>query len=180
MKKFDFEKLKNYGYKENDLWVLVKVNEQKLYLLQGKKVLKEYAVSTAKNGVGNVEGSFCTPLGLHRICEKIGKGLPLGAVLKGRKFTGEIADIEKRPVSTGKDLITTRILWLEGLEEGKNRGYNEKGRFVDTKKRYIYIHGTNEEGLIGKPVSHGCIRMKNKDILDLWEKIEKGIIVLII
>ena len=178
-KKFSLKELERYGYKEGDYWILVLISEQKLYLMKGKESVKEYPVSTGKNGAGFVDGSFQTPLGIHRICEKIGDGLPIGAVLKGRKFTGEIAEIEKRPVATGKDLITTRILWLEGLEEGKNKGYDEKGRLVDTKKRYIYIHGTNEEGLIGTPVSHGCIRMQNKDVIELFNVIENGVVVLI-
>ena len=173
------KKIKKFGYKEGDYWILVLISKQKLYLMKGKEIVKEYPVSTGKNGVGFVDGSFQTPLGVHRICEKIGEGLPIGAVLKGRKFTGEIAEIEKRPIATGKDLITTRILWLEGLEEGKNKGYDEDGRLVDTKKRYIYIHGTHEEGLIGTPASHGCIRMKNEDILELWEKVGKKTLVVI-
>ncbi len=178
-KKFDLKELEKYGYKEGDYWILVLISKQKLYLMKGKEVVKEYPVSTGKNGVGFVDGSFQTPLGVHRICEKIGEGLPIGAVLKGRKFKGEIAEIEKRPVSTGKDLITTRILWLEGLEEGKNKGYDGDGRLVDTKKRYIYIHGTNEEGLIGTPTSHGCVRMRNGDIVDLFKAIQNGTFVLI-
>ena len=182
----DFEKKFKFGLKteqnfpgKNEVWIAVSVERQKLFVFEGSEVLKEFPVSTAKNGIGFVDGSFKTPLGFHRICEKIGDGLPVGAVLKSREFTEEVAEIENREVSTGKDLITTRILRLEGLEEGKNRGYDEDGNLVDTFERYIYIHGTNEEGLIGKPVSHGCIRMKNKDIIELFDLVDVGTIVYI-
>ncbi len=170
---------KRIGLKESDRWVFVSLKEQKLYLFKGYGVLKEYSVSTAKNGAGFEEGSFKTPTGLHRIAEKIGDGYPIGAVFKSGKFTGEIAGIERKPVSTNKDFITTRILWLEGLEEGKNRGVNKDGVVVDTYKRYIYIHGTDEEGMIGRAVSHGCIRMKNSDIVELFNMVEEGTIVYI-
>ncbi len=166
--------------KKDEKWILISVEKQILHLLKGNRLLKTYPVSTAKNGVGFEEGSFKTPTGLHRIAEKIGDGYPIGAVFKSRKFTGDIARIEKKPVSTNKDLITTRILWLEGLEEGKNRGVNKDGVVVDTFKRYIYIHGTDEEGLIGRAVSHGCIRMKNTDIVELFNMVEEGTIVYIV
>ncbi len=178
-KKLFLKVKKKIGLKEGVRWIFVSVKEQKLYLLEGDRVLKQYPVSTAKNGVGFEEGSFKTPAGLHRIAEKIGDDCPIGAVFKSRKFTGDIARIEKQPVSTNKDLITTRILWLEGLEEGKNRGVNKDGVVVDTYKRYVYIHGTDEEGLIGRAVSHGCIRMKNTDIVELFNMVEKGTIVYI-
>lgn len=178
-KKLMKEGLKNYIEDEKSFWILVSVKNQRLYLFKREKVFKEYPVSTAEKGVGFENGSFKTPLGFHKVCEKIGQGLPIGAVFKSRKFTGEIAEIEERKVSTGKDLITTRILRLEGLEEGKNRGYDKNGNLVDTFERYIYIHGTNEEGLIGKPVSHGCIRMRNKDIVELFDLVDVGTIVYI-
>ncbi len=173
------EKLKKYGYRDGDYFIYVSVKKQKLFLFKGKKLVSEYPVSTAKNGVGSEDGSFKTPLGFHKIAKKIGDGLPFGAVLKGRVFTGVVADIEKEAKSTGKDYVTTRIMWLEGLEEGKNRGKNSEGKSVDSFKRYIYIHGTHEEGLIGSPASHGCIRMKNKDVIELFDKVKKGTIVFI-
>jgi len=108
------------------------------------------------------------------ISEKIGKKLPKGAVLKGRVWTNEIAEIISKPIDIEADVITSRILWLEGLEIGRNKGGN-----VDSKSRYIYIHGTAEEGLIGKPASLGCIRMFNEDVIELFKNVSVGTQVLI-
>lgn len=119
-----------------------------------------FPVSTAKNGMGCGEGSFCTPSGKFRIAQKIGEGLPQGAVLKSRQPTGEIW--------TGglgeEDLILTRILWLEGAED-----HNK-----NTKDRYIYLHGTNQEAQIGTPVSHGCVRFRNEDIVTVFDFLSEG------
>jgi lipoprotein-anchoring transpeptidase ErfK/SrfK len=149
---------------------------QRLYLWEpypdGDMLIREYPVSTAKNGLGEQSGSYCTPRGRHRIAEKIGAGQPLNAVFKARVPTGEIWSRELAASEPGRDWILTRILWLEGLEEGRNRGMP-----VDTHERYIYIHGTDEEHLIGKPASHGCIRMKNEDVVDLFNLVEEGTLV---
>lgn len=146
---------------------------QRLYLWEpypdGDMLIREYPISTAKNGLGEQCGSYCTPRGRHRIAEKIGAGQPLYAVFKSRVPTGEIWSHELAEEKSGCDWILTRILWLEGLEEGRN-----KGGEVDTHDRYIYIHGTNEEHLIGQPVSHGCIRMKNADVAELFDLVEEG------
>jgi hypothetical protein len=146
---------------------------QRLYLWEpypeGDMLIREYRVSTAKNGLGEQSGSYCTPRGRHRIAEKIGANQPLYAVFKARVPTGEIWSRELAQEKPGCDWILTRILWLEGLEEGKNRGGT-----VDSHSRYIYIHGTDEEHLIGTPVSHGCIRMKNADVAELFDLIEEG------
>ncbi len=115
---------------------------------------------------GSQVNSFKTPLGRHKISEKIGEGLPEGAILKGRRWTGAIANIIKEPIDTEFDVVTSRILWLTGLEEGKNLGSG-----VDSKSRYIYIHGTAEEGLIGKPASDGCVRMYNSDVISLFNSV---------
>ncbi len=146
---------------------------QRLYLWEpypdGDMLVREYPISTAKNGLGEESGSYCTPRGRHRIAEKIGAGQPMYAVFKARVPTGEIWSRELAADKPGCDWILTRILWLEGMEEGKN-----KGGIVDSHARYIYIHGTNEEHLIGTPASHGCIRMKNADVLALFELVEEG------
>ena len=122
---------------------------------------KEYPCSTSRFGPGNAEGSEKTPVGLHRIAEKYGDGEPLGMIFSS--------------TPSGADLITTRILRLEGLQPGLN-----KGRGIDSYERYIYIHGTPEEGLIGTPASHGCIRMKNDDIAELYPLCPVGLTVEII
>lgn len=154
------------------LWVDVAV--QRLLLCTLEEVLASYPVSTALNGTGCQQDSFQTPTGLHQISAKIGEDQPEGMVFKGRQPTGEIAAIELSDHDTGKDLITSRILWLDGLEPGINQGNG-----VDTYDRYIYIHGTNEEGRIGQAVSHGCIRMKNSDVIELFDRVAVGTMVII-
>ena len=130
--------------------------------------------STSRFGLGSAAGSNRTPLGRHRGTEKIGEGEPIGAIFEGREPTGLIAEVLGPGVDRDEDLITTRILLLEGLERGLNQGPG-----VDSKARYIYIHGTNEEGLLGRPASHGCIRMTNRDVLELFDNVPVGTIVTI-
>lgn len=146
---------------------------QRLYLWEpypdGDMLIREYPISTAKNGVGEQCGSYCTPRGRHRISDKIGEGQPLYAVFKSRVPTGEIWSPQMGAEQPDRDWILTRILWLDGQEEGNN-----KGGEVDTHDRYIYIHGTSEEHLIGQPASHGCIRMKNTDVAELFDLLEVG------
>ena len=138
--------------------------KQELQLLDGKRLIKRYSVSTAKKGLGEQNGSFCTPRGRHIVRAKIGKGLPPGAVFVRRRPTGEVWTPELHARYPGRDWILTRILWLSGCEPGKNRlGH------VDTMRRYIYIHGTPDSAEMGKPGSIGCIRMKNADIVELFE-----------
>ena len=137
-----------------------------LFFLKKGLIQEKYSVSTSAYGTGSEVNSFKTPLGKHVIGEKIGKDIPLGAILKGRKWTGAIANIIKEPIDTQFDVVTSRILWLNGLEKGLNLGLG-----VDSKSRYIYIHGTIEEGLIGKPASNGCIRMYNSDVINLFNKV---------
>lgn len=149
--------------------VRISVGAQRLELWSGDRLVEHYPVSTAKNGVGSAAGSQRTPLGRHRVCAKFGAGEPLGRVFETRRPTSVVATIHTAPVDLPEDVITTRILWLEGLEPGKNRG---KG--VDSKDRTIYIHGTNEEGLIGTPASHGCVRMRNADVLEVFERVAEG------
>ena len=137
---------------------------QELRLLEGKKVLKRYAVSTAKRGLGEKNGSFCTPRGQHIVRAKIGAGQPDGTVFVRRRPTGEVWTPELHAKYPGRDWILTRILWLSGCEVGKNRLGD-----VDTMRRYIYIHGSHDLAEMGKPGSIGCVRMRNKDIVELYD-----------
>jgi lipoprotein-anchoring transpeptidase ErfK/SrfK len=137
----------------------VSVRTQQLTLRNGRKKLGAYPISTSRFGLGAEEGSMKTPTGRFRVAEKIGEGMPVGTVFKSR-----------RPIKATKkllreeDLIMTRILWLDGLEPGN----------ANTHDRYIYIHGTNHEESIGEPASHGCIRMRNADLVELFEQVTTG------
>jgi len=135
----------------------------------GNKVLS-YPISTAKNGVGELKGSECTPRGWHTIRAKIGASQPLQTVFIGRRPTGEIYSTELAKLYPHRDWILTRILWLGGLEPHKNRYGN-----VDSTWRYIYIHGSPDDSITGIPLSHGCIRMKNADLIALFNRIQVGI-----
>lgn len=152
-----------------DSKIHISILDQKLTLYKRGKIFKTYAISSSKYGEGAQQGSGKTPLGKHRIDQKIGAHTPLGTIFKARRNTQKIAEIHTDPVDVEEDLVTTRILWLKGLEAGKNLGDG-----VDSFKRYIYIHGTNEEGLIGKKASHGCIRMKNSDVVELFDQVSEG------
>ena len=153
-------------YRELEALIVVDISTQQLFFLKKGQIEEIYSVSTSVYGTGSKVNSFKTPLGRHKISEKIGEGLPEGAILKGRRWTGAIANIIKEPIDTEFDVVTSRILWLTGLEEGKNLGSG-----VDSKSRYIYIHGTAEEGLIGKPASDGCVRMYNIDVISLFNSV---------
>ncbi len=142
------------------------VSEQMLYHHRKTGVVCVYPISTARNGVGNMEGSLKTPLGKHEICAKIGDGLPIKTYFESREPKGTF---KQKIAHCKRDWILSRILWLSGVQTGVNK----RGK-VDTKKRYIYIHGTNEEDKIGLPVSHGCIRMLNADIIHLFEHVRCG------
>lgn len=147
--------------------LVVRTDEQRLYVWDGGRVSDIFRVSTAARGVGNREGSLQTPLGVHRVAQRIGDAAPAGTVFRGRVATDEIAPVLADPAAVSPaDRITSRILWLEGLEPGVNRGGD-----VDTHSRYIYIHGTDEEGRIGTPASHGCIRMRNQDVISLFARV---------
>ena len=154
------------NYYKIDKLLLVNIENQEMYLLQKGTIINKFPISTSVYGTGSEINSLKTPLGRHVIVQKIGKGLPFAAVLKGREWTGGIANIIKDPIATQFDVVTSRILWLGGLEEGLNLGPG-----VDSKSRYIYIHGTAEEGLIGKPASDGCVRMYNNDVISLFDKV---------
>jgi lipoprotein-anchoring transpeptidase ErfK/SrfK len=153
-----------------DSYLDVSIVNQRLTRIENGHSVKTYPISTAKNGSGERKGSECTPRGWHRIRAKIGAGQPMFTVFKGRRPTGEIYSPELGRLHPERDWILTRILWLGGLEPGKNR-YGE----VDSAWRYIYIHGTPDEGMRGKPESHGCIRMFNGDVLELFDRVEAGV-----
>lgn len=155
-------------------WIEISLAEQRLRLREGDAVLLEAPVSTAANGPGEESGSGCTPRGWHVVRARIGAGSAPNTVFVGRRPTGEILTPELRTAAPERDWILTRILWLSGLERGRNR----LGK-VDTMRRYIYIHGTPDEELLGVPASHGCIRMRNADIMALFEQVPAGTRVLI-
>ena len=153
----------------------VSIADQTLTLFDDNDaVVKRYSVSTAAKGAGEQMGSYQTPRGRHRIRARIGDGLPLGAVLRGRRPTGEICTPELMAAQPGKDWILTRILWLCGEEPGFNRGGD-----VDTMRRYVYIHGTPDDTELGVPGSHGCIRMRNTELVELFDRVPVGTPVLI-
>ena len=156
------------SYKSLENLIYVDISSQTLsYIVKGT-VSKKYNISSSYYGTGSEANSLKTPLGKHEIYKKIGNELPINAILKGRVWNGAIADIIEGPIDTDYDHVTSRILWLDGLEEGKN-----KGNGVDSRNRYIYIHGTAEEGLIGRPASDGCIRMYNNEVIELFELVSE-------
>jgi L,D-transpeptidase catalytic domain len=148
----------------------ISLAEQTLKLLADEgKELKRYSISTSRNGPGEQEGSFCTPRGEHVVRAKIGAGQPLNTVFRGRRATGEVWTHDLGERFPGRDWILTRILWLSGREVGKNRLGN-----VDTMRRYIYIHGSPDSVPMGEPGSIGCIRMRNQDIVELFDRVPAG------
>lgn len=149
--------------------ILVDIGSQSLSLLAGRRILATYPVSTGRNGIGEEQGSGCTPRGLHRVRLRIGAGCPEGTVFRGRRPTGEVYSPELAAAYPDRDWILTRILWLTGCERGQNRG----GR-VDTLRRFIYIHGCPDSEPMGEPRSHGCIRMRNRDLIELFDAVSTG------
>ena len=144
----------------------VSIANQALTLLEDEQPVAHYLVSTALKGAGERSGSEQTPRGRHIIRAKIGGGMPVGAVFRGRRPTGEVWTPELHVLHGGRDWILSRILWLSGTEPGYNRLGN-----CDTMRRYIYIHGTPDTEPMGVPLSHGCIRMRNADIIDLFDRV---------
>jgi lipoprotein-anchoring transpeptidase ErfK/SrfK len=148
--------------KREQLQVQISVRDQRLILRNGRKKIAVYPVSTSRFGLGSKEGSFKTPTGKFLVAEKIGEGMPSGTVFKSRQPVNPTKKLLRQ-----EDVVMTRILWLDGLEP----------RNANTHDRYVYIHGTNHEDEIGMPASHGCIRMKNADIIELFERVEEGTLV---
>lgn len=147
-------------------WLYINIQYQYLAYMWGKQIKCAYPVSSALLGVGERQGSGCTPRGWHKIRACVGADLPAHAVLVGRRWTGELYTPELARAFPERDWILGRILWLSGLEVGKNRGGQ-----CDTMRRYIYIHGTPEDQPMGVPRSHGCIRMRVADVLDLYARV---------
>lgn len=151
-------------------FLFVDIKSQKLFLTEGDQIIREYDISSSKFGTGNLENSNRTPLGIHKIINKYGHNAPAGRIFQSRIDTG----VDWHKDITGDNLILTRILRLQGLEPGVNQGPG-----IDSFERYIYIHGTNREELIGTPMSHGCICMRNEDIIELFDIVEEDTIVII-
>ena len=155
------------GIPPSRLVLVASISSQTLSLFEHGRLVKKYPCSTSRFGIGQIAGSNRTPLGLHQIAEKIGGGEPAGTVFKSRAIIGHTS----QPEFAGAK-ITTRILWLEGLEPGFNQGGN-----VDTHDRYIYIHGTGDQASIGKPASHGCIHLADADLISLFDLLPRGTLV---
>lgn len=161
-------------------FILVNLSDQKLMVIDELKVKNIYDISSSKFGIGNLNNSYQTPLGLHTINDKIGANMPINTIFKGRKTLNggmtiedlmkpDYINFKKKHFEEFDDLITSRILWLKGCEEDVNLGGD-----VDTYKRFIYIHGTAHEQLIGQVASYGCIRMKNQDVIELFDLVDEG------
>jgi len=152
----------------------VDISEQRLYLIENNLIKASYPISTSKYGEGSIQNSFKTPLGEHSIKEMIGQEAEINTIFTSRINTKRSAKIIDKFEDSDNDYVTSRIIWLDGQEEGFNKGGN-----VDSFRRYIYIHGTHEEGLIGTKASHGCIRMFNYDVIELFKLVNIGTKVLI-
>lgn len=150
--------------------IRISLAEQRLELLEDGRVVRGYPVSTAANGPGECNGSGCTPRGWHEIHARIGAGAAPDTVFVGREPTGEVYSEELAQQQGERDWILTRILWLGGLEPGRNRDGE-----VDTLARYIYLHGTPDSVHLGVPGSHGCVRMRNADVVELFERVREGV-----
>ena len=157
-----------------DAYIEVDISEQRLYLIENSLIKASYPISTSKYGEGSIENSFKTPLGEHSIKEMIGEEAEINTIFTSRINTKRSATIIDQFEDTDNDYVTSRIMWLDGEEDGLNKGGN-----VDSFRRYIYIHGTHEEGLIGTKASHGCIRMFNYDVIELFNLVNIGTKVLI-
>ena len=155
-------------YAEN-AHIEVDISEQRLYLIENSLIKASYPISTSKYGEGSIENSFKTPLGEHSIKEMIGEEAEINTIFTSRINTKRSATIIDKFEDTENDYVTSRIMWLDGEEDGYNKGGN-----VDSFNRYIYIHGTHEEGLIGTKASHGCIRMFNYDVIELFNLVKIG------
>lgn len=149
--------------------IRVDIHTQTMTVTDNGNIIKKYLVSTAKNGPGELRDSEKTPRGMHIIRAKIGNNEPVNTVFRGRRPTGECYEVGMREQFPERDWILTRIMWLSGLEPGKNRLGD-----VDTMRRYIYIHGTPDDVEMGKPGSRGCIRMRNQDIIELFDIVTVG------
>lgn len=161
-------------------YIIVNIDQQNLTCMDhNDKEINSYPVSTSKFGMGNQNGSYKTPLGEHSIAQKIGNDCAINEVFVGRQSIGKLEQLQMTNQSIPDDIISSRILWLQGEVAGLNKGENNNGEMIDSYQRYIYIHGTAEENKIGQPASHGCVRMCNKDIVELFDLVDEGCKVLI-
>ena len=149
--------------------VVIDIASQELLLQDAAGKLAKYSISTARNGPGQRSGSECTPLGRHIVRAKIGDGLPINTVFVGRRPSGEVYSPALAEQNSARDWILTRILWLSGSEVGRNRLGD-----CDTMRRFIYIHGCPDSDLLGAPGSHGCIKMRNLDVVKLFDQVNVG------
>lgn len=170
----DFVSIKYSKYKMKE-YIYVGVKRQRLYLISDTTVVMSFPISTSKYGIGSEKFSEKTPIGLHQIESMVGEDAPINGIILGTSYTGKTATIISEAKSGNTDDVTTRAMRLEGLENKINKGGNK-----DSYSRDIYIHGTPEEGLIGTPASHGCIRMKNKDVITLFNRVKTGTYVIIL
>ncbi len=152
--------------------IVISLTRQTLEVRRAGRVEHEFLVSTSRYGPGEQRGSLCTPRGRHTVRARIGRELPSGAVLRARRPTGEVFSPALDRAAPGRDWILSRILWLSGLEPGRNRLGD-----VDTMRRYIYIHGTPDREPMGVPFSHGCIRMRNTEVCQLFDLVAAGTLV---
>jgi hypothetical protein len=176
LKKEVSERLSGLGLPSAEHCIVVSIDQQKLWHFSGDEC-QCYVVSTARAGVGCVQDSHQTPEGLHEVCERIGAGAAAGMVFKARQPTGKLSAEWPQP---DDNLITSRILWLSGLEAGLNLGIDAQGRVVDTRRRFVYIHGTNQVAKLGTPNSHGCVLLSDPDVIRLFEAVSVGTPVLIL
>lgn len=170
----DIDFLLDAGWAERvgeNLGIWVAVERQRFYLIEDLRPVLEIPCATAEAGSGAVADSLQTPLGWHAVAEKFGDDAQWGQVFRSRAMTEEIW---QPGTHAGEDLVLTRLLWLTGLEPGKNQGTDAEGRSVDSKARFIYIHGTNEEERLGTPSSHGCIRLSNNDVIEVFDRVPVG------
>jgi len=175
LKKEVTERLKGLGLPSAEDCIVVSIDQQKLWHIRGLEC-ESYIVSTARAGRGCIQDSLQTPDGLHQVCEKIGDGAVSGMVFKARQPTGLCSAEWPTP---DDNLITSRILWLDGLEAGRNQGVDAQGRVVDTRRRFVYIHGTNQQDKLGQPNSHGCVLLSDADVISLFDRMNVGTPVLI-
>jgi UDP-N-acetylmuramate--alanine ligase len=164
------ERIQNLSQIKPDSYIYVDTCSQRLTFIKDNQTLLAFPASTSRFGIGNREGSNMTPQGIHRVTEKIGDHTPKGRIFRSRIDTGENWD----GTPNGENLILSRILRLEGLEEGVN-----KGPGIDSYERYIYIHGTSKESSVGTPLSHGCVVLRNDDMISLFDSVMEGTIVII-
>ena len=162
------------GIKPGERLLVVRIGTATLQFFRGGALVKSYVISTSKRPPSNVKNSLGTPRGLHEIAERIGAGQPPGMVFKARVPTGRHFSEVLAREPDNDNLITSRILWLRGLEPGVNRGGDD-----DTYERFVYIHGTNHDERIGEPLSSGCVLMRNLDIVELYEDVRAGDLVYI-